>query len=146
MRTFLIALLSFGLGIAAHHWWVDAPDSGVRSGERRHDSDRESAELAAARAEATKLRGELKEIKEARSAGSGSGTAGDGDSDRPRVSGKSKPQTTANGPRFTDPESEVYGAVKAQRFGVVSVVAIASEEFVGTLARQDDLHVPAGQA
>ncbi|MHC4410339.1 MAG: hypothetical protein ACYS0F_15225 [Planctomycetota bacterium] len=104
MRIFLIALVSFGLGVLAHRWWSDASKSGVRTDTPRRDSGSETAELAAARAETTKLRGELKRLQTSERAAETVATAASRPADTPFEAGGEP--TKARGPRFTDPKSE----------------------------------------
>ncbi|MHC4937844.1 MAG: hypothetical protein ACYTHK_02610 [Planctomycetota bacterium] len=99
MRSFLIALVSFGLGVAVHNWWSDAPGSTTRNDDTRRAEQEESAELAKARAEATKLRGELETLRgETKSEKEEAPAAPDADEPM-EGSGEAK---AARGPRFID--------------------------------------------
>ncbi|MHC4849352.1 MAG: hypothetical protein ACYTEG_12975 [Planctomycetota bacterium] len=104
MRTFLIALVSFGVGILAHRWWSDAPESGVRTDAPRQQSDSETAELAAARAETTRLRGELKRLRTSARVAESNAAAASRPADAPFEAGGEPAK--ARGPRFTDPKSD----------------------------------------
>ena len=63
MRTFLVGLTSFALGVGVTHWWIGSDDPSGRSSPARGDVDADSAVVVAVRAENARLEAELARVR-----------------------------------------------------------------------------------